>query len=61
MSRNLARILLVGVIALGMGGCVAYPAGPGPYYYGGPAYYGPPVAGAVVIGGPGPGWHRGWR
>lgn len=67
-SRGLARILLVGAVALGLGGCVAYPAGP---YYGGynygyggygysPYYYGPPIAGTVVIGG-GRGWHRGWR
>ena len=66
-SRGLARILLVGSVALGLGGC-AYPAGP---YYGGynygyggygysPYYYGPPVVGSVVIGG-GRGWHRGWR
>ena len=62
--RGLAKILLVGAVALGLGGCVAYPAGY-PYYGGygygyAPYYYGPPVAGAVVIGGGG-GWHRGWR
>ena len=61
MSRSMARIFLVGAIALGLGGCVAYPAGPG-YYYGGPAYYAPPVAGTVIVGGGGGwGWHRGWR
>jgi hypothetical protein len=65
MSRGLMRILLVGAVALGLGGCVAYPAGP---YYGGygyaPYYYGPPVAGTVVIGGGGGGgggWHGHWR
>jgi hypothetical protein len=43
--RGLIRVLLIGAVALGLGGCVAYPAGP---YYGGygyaPApYYGPRV------------------
>jgi hypothetical protein len=60
MSRGLMRILLVGAVALGLGGCVAYPAGP---YYGGygyAPYYAAPVAGTVVIGGGG-GWHGRWR
>ncbi|HLI21294.1 MAG TPA: hypothetical protein VKV32_09280 [Stellaceae bacterium] len=60
--RGLLRVLLVGAIALGLGGCVAYPAGY-PYYYGGygyyPYYYGPPAG--VYIGG-GWGWHHhDWR
>jgi hypothetical protein len=62
--RGLVKFLVIGAVALGLGGCV-YPAGP---YYGGygygyaPYYYGPPVAGTVVIGGGGGGWgHRGWR
>jgi hypothetical protein len=64
MSRGWIRVLLVGGVALGLGGCVAYPADP--YYgygYGYPAYYGPPVVGSVFIGGGGwhPGWHRRWR
>ncbi|HEV8015562.1 MAG TPA: hypothetical protein VGP48_08500 [Stellaceae bacterium] len=59
--RGLIRVLLIGAVALGLGGCVAYPAGP---YYGGygyaPApYYGPPVVGSVFIGGGR--FHRDWR
>lgn len=58
--RGLVKILLVGAIALGLGGCVAYPAGYPYYGYGyAPYYYGPPVMGTVVVGGGG--WHRGWR
>jgi hypothetical protein len=56
------RFLLVAAVALGLSGCVAYPAGPYGYGYGyAPYYYGPPVAGTVVVGGGG--WHRGccWR
>ena len=59
--RGLVKILLVGAFALGLGGCVAYPAGY-PYYGGygyAPYYYGPPVTGTVVVGGGG--WHHGWR
>ncbi|HEY1504734.1 MAG TPA: hypothetical protein VGF92_10570 [Stellaceae bacterium] len=57
MSSGWFRFLLVAAVGLGLSGCVAYP---GPYGYGYyPAYYGPPVAGAVFIGGGG--WHRGWR
>jgi hypothetical protein len=64
MMRGLMKMVLIGAVALGLGGCVAYPAGPyDGYGYGygyAPYYYGPPVAGTVVIGG---GWHRGccWR
>lgn len=59
--RGLMKVLLVGAIALGLGGCVAYPAGYPSYGYGygyAPSYYGPPVSGAVVIGGGGWGWHH---
>lgn len=60
-SRGLIRLALLGAVVLGLGGCVAYPAGP---YYGGgygyaPYYYGPPVSGTVVVGGGG--WHGRWR
>lgn len=59
MSSGWMRFMLVAAVALGLSGCVAYPAGP--YGYSAyPYYYGPPVAGAVFIGG---GWGRGccWR
>jgi hypothetical protein len=62
MSSGWMRFLLVAAVALGLSGCVAYPAGPYGYGYGyAPYYYGPPVAGTVVVGGGG--WHRGccWR
>ena len=55
MSSGWMRFALVAALALGLAGCVAYPA---PYYgygYGYP-YYGAPVAGSVYIGG---GWHDG--
>lgn len=60
--RGWIRLAVIGAVALGLGGCVAYPAGPYPYSYGyAPYYYGPPVAGTVVVGGGG--WHHGccWR
>ena len=57
---RMKHVVLAIAVALGLGGCVAYPA-PGYYsygyydgYYGGgyyPYYYGPPVVGSVVIGG----------
>ena len=63
-APGLKHAVLAAAVALGLGGCVAYPA-PGPYgyyeqpYYGyGPAYYGPPVVGTVVIGG---GHFHHWR
>lgn len=64
---RLKSALLVMAAALGLSGCVAYPApgyysygyseAPAPYY---PYYYGPPVYGGVVIGGGGHFHHR-WR
>jgi hypothetical protein len=61
--RGLIRVLLIGAVALGLGGCVAYPAGPyyGGYGYGYAPYYGPPVVGGVFIGGGGGRFHRDWR
>jgi hypothetical protein len=62
-APGLKHAVLAAAVALGLGGCVAYPA-PGPYgyyeqpYYYGPAYYGPPVVGTVVIGG---GHFHHWR
>jgi hypothetical protein len=62
--RGLIRVLLIGAVALGLGGCVAYPAGP---YYGGygygygyAPYYAPPVVGGVFIGGD-RGFRRDWH
>lgn len=60
--RRLIQVLLLGTLALGLGGCVYYPADP---YYGGgygysPYYYGPPVVGGVFIGGGGR-FHRDFR
>lgn len=57
-APRLKHVVLVAAVALGLGGCVAYPA-PGYYSYGYydsqpayyPYYYGPPVVGSVVIGG----------
>jgi hypothetical protein len=62
---GLKHAILVAAVALGLGGCVAYPA-PGYGYYGSyerpyyhPYYYGPPVVGTVIIGGGGE--HHHWR
>lgn len=58
---GLKYAVLAAAVALGLGGCVAYPA-PGygyyeqPYY---PYYYGPPVVGTVIIGGGGGHFHHG--
>ncbi len=66
-SRELIRVLAVGALALGLGGCVAYPAGP---YYGGygygygyaPYYYGAPAARIYLGGDRDRDWHEGrWR
>jgi hypothetical protein len=67
-ARGWRNALLLAAAALGLSGCVAYPA-PGYYSYGGyyggydggyyPYYYGPPVVGTVVIGGGH--YHRHWR
>ena len=55
----LARWTLGGLIlAVLLGGCVAYPAYPGYGYYGG--YYGGPYYGDGVVA-YGDGWHSGWR
>ncbi len=66
-SRHIKYVLLTGMVALGLGGCVAYPApyygGGGGYYaaparayYAAPAYYGP----TVYLGGGGGRGHRHW-
>jgi hypothetical protein len=58
-------------VAVGIGLPVPVVVGPpvvyGPGYYYGPHYYGPRYWGPTVAfgprwhGGPGPGWHHGWR
>jgi hypothetical protein len=69
-ARGWRNALLIAAAALGLSGCVAYPA-PGYYSYGGyygaydggyyPYYDGPPVVGTVVIGGGDYHHHRHWR
>jgi len=60
-TKRLSRLSLAILTVFLLGGCVAYPYGPG--YYGGgyyaPGYaYAPPV---VVVGGGGYGYGHGWR
>jgi hypothetical protein len=65
-SRCVKYVLLTSVVALGLGGCVAYPApyyGDAGYYAAPPVavapapYYAAPAYGGVYIGG-GRGWHH---
>lgn len=55
MMKTALKILALVAAAVGLSGCVAYPAAPpgyysNGYYYGGPAYYGPSVG---IYAGPG--------
>ena len=54
MSSGWMRFALVAAVALGLSGCVAYPAGPYGYGYGyAPYFYRKPVAGrwlSAVVG-----------
>ena len=51
------------IVAVALGGCVAYPAYPGYGYYGGGYYGGPYYGGGAVVAYGGWGWRGrdGWR